>query len=116
MYLYGPPYHLGKKNLPKKEWDILCEFLDTLQKHREEIHTKYPSHIWMDYPTNSFARDFYETINISSACTKITLKALDATLEESGRDNGYDLRVITGINIEQLKEIMRVLEMQEKNK
>ena len=112
MYLYGPSYIIGKKNLTKTEWNILRNFNIELQEHRKCIHVSYSPDIWKDYPTNPFARVFYKSINVSSECIKIILNALNATLKESCHDNGYDLHVLTGLHIDQLKEIILLIESQ----
>lgn len=106
-YLYGPPFHVVKKAVSSKERAWFEDFdendADYLKVRRETFW--YVA--WFDLENERPQREpVFVTFSAPKRALELYLHMFDAWIRESEADNGYDMKVITGVPIEKQRKAL----------
>lgn len=110
MYISGPQFQHVKKSLSSNEQNILCSFDDRMRSYKGETQKKYPEL----FDTKPYYQDEAWNMPVLIEATSIelglTIRAFEETIQESKSDNFYDLEIIVGYPIDDIRRCLELLQ------
>ena len=110
-YTSGPKFQCVKKSLSRNEQDILNSFDDRIEFYKEETKKKYPELFGTPLYKDNKAWNIPVVVESTTVELDLAIQAIEESINETESDDFYELEVIAGHPIADIRRCLELLMM-----